>query len=244
MACRVLYGMNAIAGRMVSYAAAEQRMLDAVSDLHDYLWAGGRVDEGKLRSRLERGVRDLDAHLRSRGRLLRSVRPLTRRFRKGSRGADLYTFLHAVSHLSFAADRVTRRPREAAKAASELVVSLCIHLASASDRLDLVESFEAGRTDFAEFSSKLADALEERGVLRAGELRRAANQAFDVRALWDGHASADAKRIMAAASVASAGFACVLFADALRSIGRYRKTPYAQMVPIVSTILRRAGGHP
>lgn len=219
-------------------------MLEAVAQLDEYLWAGARVDEPKLLARLERGARDLDGHLKLRGRLARSVRAQTRRFRKGAKGADLYTFLQTVARLSFAADRVGRRPREAAKAASEVAVSLCIHLASASNRLDLVRAFESGRTDFSEFSARLADALEERGVLRAGEVRRAANQAFDVGALWDGHASAQTKRILATASVASAGFACVLFVDALRAIGRYRETPYGRLVPVVAVILSRLGRHP
>ncbi len=219
-------------------------MLEAVSQLDEYLWAGARVDERRLLTRLERGARDLDRHLRLRGRLARSVRSQIRRFRRGTQGADLYTFLQAVACLSFAADRVVRRPREAVKAASQTTVSLCIHLASASNRADLVRAFESGHADFAEFSGKLADALEERGVLRAGEFRRAANQAFDLGALWDGHASAETKRILATASVASAGFACVLFVDALRAIGRYREMPYARLVPTVATILRRLGGHP
>lgn len=229
---------------MASYAAAEQRMLEAVAQLDDYLWAGARIDEPKLLVRLERGARGLDRHLKLRGRLARSVRAQTKRFRKGAQGADLYTFLQAVSRLSFAADRAIRRPRDAAKASSELAVSLCIHLASASNHADLVRTFESGRTDFAEFSAKLADVLEERGALRAGEFRRAANQAFDVGALWDGHASAEVKRILATASVASAGFACVLFVDALRAIGRYREQPYGRLVPMVAVILRRLGGHP
>lgn len=229
---------------MASYAASEQRLLEAVAQLDDYLWGGARVDERRLLRRLERGARDLDRHLKLRGRLARSVRSQTRRFRKGTQGADLYTFLQAVARLSFAADRVGRRPRDAAKAASELTVSLCIHLALVSGRTDLVRSFESGRTDFGEFSGRLADAIEERGVLRAGEFRRSANQAFDVGALWEGHASPETRRVLATASVASAGFACVLFVDALRSLGRYRETPYGRLVPVVATALRHLGGHP
>jgi tryptophan 2,3-dioxygenase len=229
---------------MGSYADAEQRMRAAISELHDYLWGGARPDEAKLLAQLQGGARNLDRHLGAQGRVERAIRPITRRFRKVTQGADLYTFLHTIAHLSFAADRVRRSPKEAAKAASQVAISLCIHLASAAKRFDLVESFETGHTDFAEFTSKLADALEERGVLRAGEFRRATNQAFDVNALWDRRASTDAKRIMGAASVASAGFACVLFIDALRSLGRYRETPYARLIPVVGRILRAVGSHP
>ena len=236
--------MTGVAGDMASFTVAEQRMLDALSDLHDYLWAGARFDEPKLLARLERVSRDLDRHAGLRGRLAGVVRRMSRRFRKVTHGADLYAFLHALAHLSMARDRVEGHPHDATRAASELVVSLCIHLASTSRHFNLVEAFEAGQVDFAEFTSKLADILEEHGVLRAGELRRAANMAFDLRALWDGHAPADAKRVMAAASVASAGLACVLFVDALRSIGRYRETPYGQLVPVASMILRPQRGHP
>jgi hypothetical protein len=229
---------------MASYVDAEQRMRAAISELHDYLWGGARPKEAELLTRLQRGARTLDHHLGTRSRIERAVRGMTRRFRKVTHGADLFTFLHVVAHLSFAADRVHREPREAAKAASEVAVSLCIHLASTARRFDLVESFETGHTDFAEFTSKLADALEERGVLRAGEFRRATNQSFDVNALWDRRASTDARRVTATASVASAGFACVLFIDALRSLGRYRETPYSCLVPVVGRILRGLGSHP
>ena len=228
---------------MASNRAAEERFLVALSDLHDYLWSGAHYDESELLARLRLGARDLDHRIGARGRVERAVRPMLRRFRKVSEGADLFTFLHAVGHLAFASDRVRRKPKEAAKAGSRTAVSLSIHLASAAGRRDLTEAFETGATDFATYTSKLADALEERGVLRAGEFRRATNQAFDLHALWDGRASPETKRIMAAAGVTSAGLACVLFVDALRALGRYREWPYAQLVPIVATVLRW-GGHP
>ena len=229
---------------MAGYRSAEKEFLAAVSTLHDYLWGGARPRESDLLHALERGARALDRHAGTRGRVARAVRPMTRDFRKGAQGADLFAFLQAVALLSFAADRVRHRPQDAAKAASELGVSLCIHLASAAGRFDLVEAFEAGGSSFAEFTSHLADALEERGALRAGELRRAANQSFDVWALWDGRSSPDTKRIMATASVASAGFACILCVDALRALGRYRETPFGQLVPVVATLLRGLGSHP
>ena len=229
---------------MASYAAAERDLLEAVARLDEVLRADARVDEPKLLARLERGARRLDRHLGLRGRLTRSVRAETRRLRKGSRGADLYAYLQAVARLSFAADRVRRNPRGAAKAASQLVVSLCIHLAAGANRGDLVWSFESGGADFAQFSAKLADVLEDRGVLRAAEFHRAANQAFDVGALWDGRAPVETRRVLAVASVASAAFACVLFVDSLKALGRYREAPYERLVPIVGAILRRLGRHP
>ncbi len=229
---------------MTSYAASERRLAAAIRELHDYLWTGAKRDEADLLTRLLRGARDLDRHLGTRGGVERAVRPMTRRFRKGSEGVDLFTFLQAVAGLSYAADRVRRRPREAAKAASDLSGSLAIHLASAAGASDLVDRFESGRQDFGEFCGKLQDALEARGVLRAAEFCRAANLAFDIHAVWNPKSTPAAARTMATASVASAGFACVVFVDALRAVGRYREVPYARLVPVVSAALEGLGGQP
>ncbi|HYM38872.1 MAG TPA: hypothetical protein VEY12_01835 [Thermoplasmata archaeon] len=229
---------------MASGSVPERDLRSTILELHDYLWAGARPDEAKLLARLERGARNLDRHLGTKGRVERAIRPMTRHFRKVTHGADLFTFLQAVAQLSFAADRVRRAPQDSVKASSQLAYSLCVHLASVMDRHDLTQSFESGRTDFASYSSKLADALEERGVLRAGEFRRAANQAFDLHALWDRRASVETQRIVALTAVASGGFACVLFVDALKALSRHRETPYGHLVPVVAAIFRRLGGQP
>ena len=227
---------------MVSYAASERRLAVAIKDLHAYVWTGRRADEAELLARLVRGARDLDRHLGTRHRIERSVRAMTRRFRKGAEGVDLFTFLQATAGLSYAADRVRRQPREAARAASELAVSLTVHLASAAGADRLVARFESGRADFDDFTDGLHDALESRGVLRAAEFDRAANLAFDIHALWSPKHPPAVRRVMASASLASAGFACVVFVDALRSLGRYRETPYARLVPVVAAVLGRRGG--
>ncbi len=229
---------------MASYAVSERRLSRAIRDLHDYLWAGKRADEGKLLPRLLRGARDLDGHLGTRGKVERAVHAISREFRRGAPGADLFTFLQAVAGLSYAADRVRRQPREAAKAASELGVSLSVHLATAAGAENLVDQFESGRRDFGEFVAALRDALEAAGVLRAAEFGRAVNLAFDIHALWDDRLSREAKRVMATTSLSAAAFASVVFVEALRSLGRYREKPYAALVPVAATILSRQGGHP
>lgn len=219
-------------------------MAAALKDLHDYLWSGTRPREKELLDRLLRGARDLDRHLRTAGRVERAVRPLTRSFHKNPQGSDLFTFLQAVAGLSYAADRVRRNPREAAKAASELGVSVTIALAWAAGADALVDAFEAGRQDFGEFSARVQDVLESRGVLRASEFIRAVNLAFDVHALWDPHASPEMRRVMATTGVVAAGFASVVLVEALGALGRYRESPYRRLVPLVSVILQGLGGHP
>ncbi len=229
---------------MPAYADSERRLGKALKDLHACVWGGARPDEKKLLEALRRGASDLDRHLGTRGRVERAVRPLLRTFHKLPQGADLFTFLQAVAGLSYAADRIRRNPKEAAKAASELGVSLTIHLAAASGAEALVEAFETGRQDFEEFSARLEDVLESRGVLRAGEFIRAVNLAFDIHAVWDARASTEVRRIMATTAIVSAAFACTVFVEALRALGRFREGPYGRLVPLVAVILADLGGHP
>lgn len=229
---------------MTSFAVVDRALSSAVSDLHDYLWAGKRLEEKALLRRLERSAMDLDQYVQARGAIASAVRPLLRRFQKYPTGPDLFTFLDAVVNLSAAVEYFRRRPKLSAARASALAVSLSIGIASAADRFDLVEAFEGGKTDFSEFTSGLADVLEEKGVLRAGEFRRAVNEPFDVNALWDARAPKDAQRISALASTASVALACVLYVDALRALGRYRPIPFAKLTPATRRILDRLGGHP
>lgn len=229
---------------MSSFAAIDARVSRAVDALHDYLWARTRISEPRLLTRLDRGARALDRIMGLRGALAGGARPMLRRFRKERNGPDLYAFLKAASDLSAAVRWSRSKPREGAKRASELAVSLSIHLASVAGRSDLVESFEAGTTDFGAFSSRLADVLEQKGALRAGEFRRAVNGAFDVRALWDPKAHGDAHVVAATAAAVFAGYACVLFVEALQALGQYRRTPYARMIPVTRRLLAHLGGHP
>lgn len=229
---------------MVSFAVLDRTLSSAISDLHDYLWAGKRLEEKALLGRLERGAADLDLAVGARGAIASAVRPLVRDFRKYPTGPDLFTFLDAATNLSAAVEYFRRRPKLSAARASSLAVSLSIGLAAAADRFDLVETFEGGKTDFSEFTSRLADVLEEKGVLRAGEFRRAVNEPFDVNALWDPRASKDAQRIAALASTTSVAFACVLYVDALRALGRYRPVPFAKLTPAARRILDRLARQP
>ncbi len=223
---------------MASYAASERALVAAVKDLHDLLRAGTRTNETRLLRRLDTGTRALDRHVGTRGEIPRAVRPLLRHFEPVTTGADLFTFLRAVTELSAAVDRVGRSPKEAARHASDLAVSLTIRLASAADRRLLADEFESGRTDFAEFSATLTDAMEGRGVLRAREFGRAVNMAFDVNALWATASGRDAQRISATTAVSCVAFACVLFVEALRALGRYREAPFGPLTHIVGRILR------
>ncbi len=229
---------------MARFAAVDRSLATSIQDLHDHLWHAPRKDEAALLRRIEAGASGLDQYLGARGSILRAVRPITRNFVKVPAGADLFTFLTVVANLAGAAETRRRKPKDAAKRCTETVVSLAIHLASVSDSFDLVEDFESGKTDFLDFTTGLADVLEERGVVRAGEFKRVANSVYDIHALWEDRASRDQDEVAVVAAIGSTSFAAVLFLEALRDLGRYRDLPYSRLVPAMRKILDRLGAHP
>ena len=229
---------------MASFPALDRSLQRAVRDLHDVLWTGKPMDETGLVARLERGVRDLDRWAGAHGTIASGVRPLLHPFRPRPSGGDLFTYLDTISNVAAAVAYVRTKPRESARRASELAVSLSIGLATAADSFHLVEAFESGGTDFGGFAERLAEVLEQKGAIRAKEFRRATEEAFDLHALWDGRASRDAQCVTALACVGCAALSAELYAEGLKALGRYRKVPYDRLVPAVRRILDRLGKHP
>lgn len=229
---------------MATFSTIDRRLADAVQGLHDHLWHAPRKDETVLLRRIEQSAVALDRYVRGRGAISSGVRPLTRRFQKVPGGADLFEFLTVVSSLAGAIETHRRKPKEAAHRCSRAVVSLSIHLASAADRFDLVEAFEGGTSDFLGFTSALADVLEQKGVVRAGEFKRVANSVYDIHALWDDRGSKDGHQVAAVAAIGSMAYAATLFLAALRELGRYQEVPYGRLVPAMRRLLDRLGAHP
>ncbi len=229
---------------VAAFPSIDRSLRRAVKDLHDYLWTRRSFEGADLVRRLERSARDLDACLGARGRIPRAIRPLLHPFHKSPTGPDLYTFLDTVSNLSAAVELARRSPHESAGRARELVVSLSIGLASKADSFHLVDAFESGKTDFDVFASGLAEALEQRGAVRAREFQRLTEEAFDLHALWDKRAPLDFQRIAAVASIGCSALAAVLYVEALRALGKYRAVPYGELLPVVRTIVNRIGGQP
>ncbi len=227
---------------MATFSTVDRKLTSAVSDLHDYLWVGKKIPQDRLLMRLEEAAADLDRHLGTRGLVSGGVRPLLRDFQRQPGGTSVFEFLHTVGNLAAAVQMQRRRPQESARRAAEVVTSCAIGLAAYADRFSLVEAFQGGKTDFAGFITDLADALEARGVVRAGEFKRAANMAYDIHATWDPDKTMDEQRVAAHAAVAAAAYAGVLHADALRDLGKYRDVPYGRMVPAIRRILE--GMHP
>jgi len=228
---------------MASFAALDRSLSSAVSDLHDHLWHAPKKDERGLLRRLEAGAVALDRHLGTRGLVAGAVRPIVRDFRSYPGGKDLFEFLHTVSQLAAAVEFQPRKPKAAAKRASEVVSSLAIGLAAASDHFVFVEEFESGKASFLQFTTRLADALEQQGVVLAGEWKRTANEAWDLHAIWDERWTKDFQQVAARTAVASGGFVAALHVDALRALGHYHETPYGRLVPAVRRILTRSGAH-
>jgi hypothetical protein len=228
---------------MASYAVLDRTVTKAVHDLHDFLWVGAKMEEAALLDRLRAAAKVLDAHLGTRA-VSRGAAPLLGSFDRRAMGSDLFTFLWIVGHLAIAAERRRADPKEAVRRASEVVSSNAIHLASASGRFDLVEMFEAGKTDFDAFQAGLAEVLEDRGVLAAGAMRRLAVTVYDANATWRADVPKDAARIAATAAIGDAALHSTLLVEALRTLGRYRDAPYAQLAPALLRVLDAPKAHP
>ncbi|OGS48424.1 MAG: hypothetical protein A3K68_01410 [Euryarchaeota archaeon RBG_16_68_13] len=228
---------------MSSFTRLDKALTASVNDLHDHLWTKAAKDEAALLRRLETYSADLDRHLGTRGAIARSVRPLTRPFKKYPGGKDLFEFLHTIGHLAAAVELRPRRPRDAAKRAAEVVTSHAIGLAAAADSFHLVEAFEAGKSTFLEFTAALADVLEEKGVVFAGEFKRTSNAAYDVNAVWDEDWPKEFGLVASAQVIVAAGFATALYVEALRALGQYHEIPHARLVPVVRRIVDRIGAH-
>lgn len=227
---------------MASAAILDRRVVKPVHDLHDYLWTGAKHDEGKLLQRLGDAAKTLDRHLGARV-VSKAVRPLIRGFDRRASGADLFTFLWSLGNLVVAAEVRGRDPKEAIRRANEVVLSNSIHLAAASGRFDLVETFEGGKSDFDAFQASLAQALEDRGVLQAEEMRRLATAVYDRNATWRSDRPRDFQALALSAAIGDAALHSALLADALRALGRYRDAPYDGLVPALRRLVDRLGAH-
>lgn len=241
---QVYRGASASRG-VATYAVLERTVARSVQDLHDFLWVGAKHDEARLLGRLRDAAKVLDGHLGTRA-VSRGVAPLLGAFDRRAMGSDLFTFLWMLGHLAIAAERRGPDPRESARRSADVVNSNAIHLASASGRFDLVEMYEAGKTDFEAFQAGLTEILEDRGVLAADAMRRLAVRVHDANATWRADAPKGFARIAATASIGDAALHSALLVDALRTLGRYRDAPYAQLVPALEKVLGSPGlrAHP
>ncbi|MGQ0798037.1 MAG: hypothetical protein ACT4OI_09300 [Methanobacteriota archaeon] len=228
---------------MAAFATLDRDLTDATEDLHDYLWTGAKHDEKALLARLEAGAGGLDRYLGTDGLLADAVRPLAVAFEPRGIGPDLFTFLHVVGNLAGAVEGRAHDAKEAARRASEVVVSNSIHLAAAAGRFEIVEAFESGKTDFQSFQENLRDVLTDRGVLPARDLPRAANLAYDLHATWDDERPEDARLVAATGAIVNAGLHAHMMVDALRDLGRYRDPPFAALAPAIRKMFDRLGAH-
>ena len=237
------YGADRHGDAMASFPSLDRRWSSAVNALHDHLWVTPSKDEAGLLRRLGACASELDRHLGTKGLIAGGVRPVLRDFKKYPGGKDVFEFLHSTTNLAAGVAYRTKRPREAAKRASEVVSSLAIGLSSASDSFHLVDAFQSGKSDFMDFTTRLADVLENRGFALAGEFKRGANATYNVHAIWDDSWSKDFQALAVLDGIGSAAHVCALHVEALRVLGGYHEAPYGRLAPAVRRIVERIGTH-
>ena len=142
--------------------------------LHDFLWQDKKDGEAKLRSEIQKDVRDLDTFLGASGKLRKSAAALDREWGQPGAGESLFELVNHVYNLTAATDHLGRRkdPKGAGEHVTEAVESVSIGVCSGAGCFEYVQEWEGGKTDFETYAGKLADHLQSKGVFRAGEFKR------------------------------------------------------------------------
>lgn len=228
---------------MAGFSALDKRMKRDVNQIHDFLWHEGEtIDGAKLLANLRREAQELDAFLGAGGKLRRNADTLVKATEadKEEYGGTLYELLYNTYNLAAASERIRRKDyRGAAEHASLVAESDSIGTCVALDSFPLVEAWEGGKIDFDEYASKLADALQAKGVSQAGQYKRLllAIQTFKE---WDPSSPREAQALAARAAVEAAAW-CPVAARAIRQevTGRQPRVPLADYSAVVQKIVGR-----
>ncbi len=216
-----------------------------LGELHDCLWVPGWAgDRDALRADILRDARSLDRFLEVGGSLHRNVVTLSRRIERAREGTLLFEFLSTLHRLTAATERLRKGDIDGASAsAARTAEGLSIGACSLIGRFDLVEAWEAGKTDFEGYTRSVADALEAQGYGGAGEFKRMLNVAHSLARSKAG--SREERAIAARAAVASALWCGMALGRLRRAVGTLPAVPFRDYPKIVARIAARswAGAH-
>src|SRR2546426_5700750 len=159
---------------MPAFGALDKRLSRHTDALHDLLWQEKKAGESKLRADIQKDLRDLDAFLGAGGTLRKAAASLDRAWEEPGAGESLFELINHTYNLTAATDHLGRRkdPKGAGEHIADAVGSVSIGVCSNAGCFELVQEWEAGKTDFETYAGKLADHLQSKGVFRAGEFKR------------------------------------------------------------------------
>ena len=159
---------------MAGFQALDKRLSTDEQALHDVLWGESKADVAKLRSNLQRDFRALDMFLGAGGKLRRMGAALDKAWGDAGAGESLFELLGHTYNFTAATDHLVRRrdPKGAGEHVAGAVESVSIGVCSNAGCFEFVQEWEGGKTDFETYAGKLADHLQGKGVLRAGDFKR------------------------------------------------------------------------
>ena len=225
----------------VGFAALDKRINRDTEHLHDYLWHfQGKKDPTKLRANLGRDVRDADAFLRLGGKLRNNAKALIDAWAAPGAGESLFELVEHSWGLAAATVLAGRGEyKRAAERCKNVIASASIGVCANVGCFEYVEEWEAGKIDFATYAGKLADFLEAKGIVAAGQFKRMLNAIWDFGTNWDEGASRMEGLLAARTAVDAVGWSLLASIRIRKEIGRPPKFSAEDFAVIVDRIAER-----
>ncbi len=206
-----------------------------IRELHNFLWMPGwDGDSEQLRADLWEESQALDDLLGAEGKLQRNVKPLLERWKEMQEGAALFELLHHIYFLTAATEHQRRGDhRRAAENALRVAESVSIGICGSADCFPLVEAWEAGQIDFDTYTTRLAQALDDKDVPGAAEFRFSLMAAEKLGNDWDENASPESQSLCARSVIGNAAWSAVAGVDLRKKLGRAPKVPYKDLPELI-----------
>lgn len=226
---------------MEDFATLDERMGHHLRQLHDYLWSPGwKGDEARLRTDLLQESRELDAFLGADGRLQKNSEALDKNWGRGPKGEALFELLHHAYTLTAATEKLRNGDYQAAAAhAADVAESVSIGICANAGCFPIVEEWESKSIDFETYASKLADALEAKGIERTQDIRHMLIVAQSLGKEWDKTASDEAKALAARAAIENTAWCAVAGVSIREALGTAPATPYRDIPGLILHIASR-----
>jgi hypothetical protein len=224
-----------------SFTALDRRVIQDLGALHDFLWRGRKEEATSFASKLLKDAQDADAFLHLGGRLARNAKALAAGVEDPGKGESLFELLEHVWALGAARQLAAKKDyRGAAIRAKDAVSSATIGVCANVGCFEFVEEWEGGKIDFEAFTKKVAEFLEPKGVLYAGQFKRVLDAVHDIGTNWNAVAG-KGEQALAARTAIAGGAWCLLTSVSIRELlGAPPKFAAGDFGEIVERILPRA----
>lgn len=224
----------------IGFPTLDKRIIRDMGALHDFLWQGRNEDESALASTLLKDARDADSFLHLGGRLLRNAKPLAAGLRDAGNGESLFELLEHAWALGAGTVLAAKKDyRAAATRAKDAIASASIGVCANAGCFEFVQEWEGGKIDFETYTKKLAEFLDPKGVLYAGQFKRMLDAVHDVGTNWNAVASTSEQALAAQASIQAAAW-CLLTSVSIRELlGAPPKFSSSDFGEIVERIVNR-----